>query len=88
MASSISRPALAARQPGGYYAPGYARMLVFAIGGKATLPPNQPYTPPALNPPPSTAAADVVSRGNELYTQYCSVCHGQTACRPAAPSRT
>jgi quinohemoprotein ethanol dehydrogenase len=62
---------------GGYYAPGYARMLVFALGGKATLPPNQPYTPPALSPPPSTASADVIKHGGELYTQFCSVCHGQ-----------
>jgi quinohemoprotein ethanol dehydrogenase len=61
---------------GGYYAPGYARMLVFAIGGKAKLPANQPYTPPSINPPPSTAAADVIKLGGDKYTQYCSVCHG------------
>jgi alcohol dehydrogenase (cytochrome c)/quinohemoprotein ethanol dehydrogenase len=61
---------------GGYVAPGYARMLVFAIGGTAKLPPNQPYTPPPLNPPPSTASADVSARGGEVYNQYCSVCHG------------
>jgi mono/diheme cytochrome c family protein len=62
---------------GNYYAPGYSRMLVFALGGNARLPPNQVYTPPALNPPPSTASADVIKRGGELYSQYCSVCHGQ-----------
>jgi alcohol dehydrogenase (cytochrome c)/quinohemoprotein ethanol dehydrogenase len=62
---------------GNYYAPGYSRMLVFAIGGTARLPPNQPYTPPALDPPPSTAGADVIAHGAELYNQYCSVCHGQ-----------
>jgi alcohol dehydrogenase (cytochrome c)/quinohemoprotein ethanol dehydrogenase len=61
---------------GGYFAPGYARMLVFAIGGKAALPPNQPYTPPPLDPPPSTASADVIARGATVYNQYCSVCHG------------
>jgi quinohemoprotein ethanol dehydrogenase len=61
---------------GGYYAPTYARMLVFAIGGKATLPEPEPYTPPALNPPPSTASADVIAHGGELYTKFCSVCHG------------
>jgi quinohemoprotein ethanol dehydrogenase len=61
---------------GGYFAPGYARMLVFALGSSATLPPNQPYTPPPLNPPPSTAAAAVISRGGEVYNQYCSICHG------------
>jgi alcohol dehydrogenase (cytochrome c)/quinohemoprotein ethanol dehydrogenase len=62
---------------GGYFAPGYARMLVFELGGAATLPPNAEYTPPALNPPPSTAAADIVKAGGEKYSQYCSVCHGQ-----------
>ncbi len=61
---------------GGYFAPTYARMLVFALGGKAVLPEPEPYTPPQLNPPPSTASAEVIARGGELYTQNCSVCHG------------
>ena len=62
---------------GGYFAPGYARMMVFAIGGKATLPANAAYTPPPLNPPASTASADVIKLGQDKYSQYCSVCHGQ-----------
>jgi len=62
---------------GGYYAPGYARMLVFELGGTAQLPPNQEYVPPQLNPPASTASADVIRTGGEKYNQYCSVCHGQ-----------
>ena len=61
---------------GGYFAPTYARMLVFAIGGKAVLPEPVPYTPPPLDPPPSTAAADVIQLGGEKYTQHCSICHG------------
>ena len=61
---------------GGYYAPTYARMLVFALGGKAVLPEPAPYTPPALNPPPSTASAEVIAHGGDVYTQNCSVCHG------------
>lgn len=61
---------------GGYFAPGNARMLVFAIGGTKTLPPNPVYTPPPLNPPPSTASADVIEHGQGKYNQYCSVCHG------------
>ena len=61
---------------GGYFAPTHARMLVFALGGKAVLPEPEPYTPPQLNPPPSTASAEVIARGGELYTQNCSVCHG------------
>jgi quinohemoprotein ethanol dehydrogenase len=61
---------------GDYFAPTHARMLVFAPGGKRVLPEPEPYTPPPLNPPPSTASAEVIAHGNELYTQYCSVCHG------------
>ena len=61
---------------GGYFAPGYARMLVFAIGGKAALPANREYTPPPLDPPASTATAAVIKTGGEKYTQFCSVCHG------------
>jgi quinohemoprotein ethanol dehydrogenase len=61
---------------GGYFAPGYSRMLVFAVGGTAKLPPNETYTPPPLNPPASTAAADVIKLGGEKYNQLCSVCHG------------
>jgi glucose dehydrogenase len=61
---------------GGYFAPTYARMLVFALGGQAVLPESAPYTPPPLDPPASTAAADVIARGEGLYTQHCSVCHG------------
>jgi quinohemoprotein ethanol dehydrogenase len=61
---------------GGYFAPTNARMLVFALGGKAVLPEPQPYTPPPLNPPPSTASAEVIAHGGEVYTQFCSVCHG------------
>jgi PQQ-dependent dehydrogenase (methanol/ethanol family) len=59
-----------------YFAPTHARMLVFALGGKGVLPEPEPYTPPPLNPPPSTASAQVIAQGGEKYTQYCSVCHG------------
>jgi quinohemoprotein ethanol dehydrogenase len=64
---------------GNYYAPSYGRMLVFKLGGTASLPPNITYTPPELNPPPSTASADVIARGGELYEENCSVCHGTNA---------
>ncbi|HTY48905.1 MAG TPA: c-type cytochrome, partial [Steroidobacteraceae bacterium] len=59
-----------------YYAPNYSRMLVFALGGTATLPPPQPYTPRALLPPPATAPADVVAAGEQLYSRNCAACHG------------
>lgn len=61
---------------GGYYAPNYSRMLVFALNGHVQLPPVKPYTPPALAPPPSTASAAVIQAGSERYAQYCAACHG------------
>ena len=61
---------------GGYYAPNYSRMLVFGLGGDVKLPPTVPYTPPPLDPPPSTAAADVIQKGEETYTKFCAACHG------------
>ena len=64
---------------GSYFAPTHARMLVFALGGKATLPVPEPYTPPPLNPPPAMAAADVVAHGSDAYSANCSVCHGANA---------
>ena len=63
--------------PGGYFAPNYSRLLVFALDAKATLPAVQAYTPPPLDPPAATAAAAVVTAGGELYGKYCSTCHGQ-----------
>jgi quinohemoprotein ethanol dehydrogenase len=61
---------------GNYFAPSYGRMLVFKLGGSATLPANITYTPPELNPPPSTASPEVIARGGEVYAENCSVCHG------------
>ncbi len=61
---------------GGYFAPTNARMLVFGLGGNEVLPKPEPYTPRKLNPPPSTATAAVIAHGGELYSQYCSICHG------------
>jgi quinohemoprotein ethanol dehydrogenase len=64
---------------GDYFAPTYARMLVFRVGGDAKLPPVQPYTPRTLNPPMLAASADVVERGARAYEANCSVCHGTNA---------
>jgi quinohemoprotein ethanol dehydrogenase len=59
-----------------YYAPNYSRMLVYAVGGTAQLPPTQPYTPRALLPPPATASATQVQQGEQLYARNCAACHG------------
>lgn len=61
---------------GGYYAPNYSRMLVFGLHGQAVLPPTRPYTPPPLDPPPSTASARVIRAGSVKYASYCAACHG------------
>src|SRR5690606_5869112 len=56
--------------------PNYSRLLVFALDGNAVLPEPVSYTPPALNPPPLTASAEEVARGEQLYNSNCSTCHG------------
>ena len=61
---------------GGYYAPTYARLLVFKLGGKAVLPPTVPYKRPELNPPALTASADTVATGEKIYGSACAMCHG------------
>jgi PQQ-dependent dehydrogenase (methanol/ethanol family) len=61
-----------------YYQPNYSRLLAFKLGGAATLPPAIEYTPPDLNPPASTASAEVLARGAAVYGQNCVQCHGNT----------
>jgi PQQ-dependent dehydrogenase (methanol/ethanol family) len=61
-----------------YYQPNYSRLLAFKLGGTATLPPPVPYTPPKLDPPPSTASADTLAHGREVYGVNCVQCHGNT----------
>lgn len=66
---------VAGRATGNYYAPNYSRLLVFKRGGAAQLPPPVQFTPPPLNPPPSTASADEIARGEQLYQSACWLCH-------------
>jgi quinohemoprotein ethanol dehydrogenase len=63
-------------QAGNYYAPNYSRLLVFTLGGDATLPQPLSFSPPQLNPPALTASAEQVATGGELYSTHCSLCHG------------
>ena len=51
------------------------RLLVYSLGGKATLPPTAPVTAPVLNPPANFGDAAQLARGLELYTQNCTICH-------------
>jgi len=53
-----------------------SRMLAFKMGGPAKLPPLAPVETPVLNPPPSTASAAEIHRGEEVFQRFCSECHG------------
>ncbi|WP_417225612.1 PQQ-dependent dehydrogenase, methanol/ethanol family [Amphritea sp.] len=54
------------------------RLLVFKLGGKATLP-ELKVTAKALNPPSANASAETVAEGKAIYHTYCSSCHGDGA---------
>ncbi|TAJ95287.1 MAG: PQQ-dependent dehydrogenase, methanol/ethanol family [Gammaproteobacteria bacterium] len=64
--------------PASYWAPNYARLLVYKLGGKATLPERVSYTPPALNPPANFGDAALLARGETHYNAHCASCHGNS----------
>jgi quinohemoprotein ethanol dehydrogenase len=55
-----------------------SRLLVFKLGGSATLPPLEPRSF-VINPPPAPTDAASIARGEPLFDQYCSACHGEHA---------
>jgi len=56
--------------------PNISRLLVYALDGKAALPPAPPRPERKLAPPPATAPAAVVARGEAEFRNYCGRCHG------------
>jgi quinohemoprotein ethanol dehydrogenase len=64
---------------GGYWAPNYARLLVYKLDGRVALPPMTPYTPPPLNPPPEFGTTTQLENGQHQYTAHCAGCHGNDA---------
>jgi alcohol dehydrogenase (cytochrome c)/quinohemoprotein ethanol dehydrogenase len=66
---------VAGRSTNNYYAPDYSRLLVFKLGATTELPPAISYTPPPLNPPPSVASEEQISRGEDFYQTNCWICH-------------
>jgi alcohol dehydrogenase (cytochrome c)/quinohemoprotein ethanol dehydrogenase len=61
---------------GDYWAPNYARLLVFKLDGKVALPQPAPYTPRALNPPEETGDEAQLALGESQYNSHCASCHG------------
>ena len=69
-----------------------SRILVYRMGGKATLPADMPTVTASgapvtvkIDPPLLTANNETVASGEGLFAQNCAVCHGATAV-PAAGS--
>jgi len=67
---------VAGRSTTNYYAPDYSRLLVFKLGANTQLPPSIAFTPPTLNPPPSSASAEQIALGQNSYQDSCIICHG------------
>src|ERR1700730_11319895 len=55
-----------------------SRVLVFKLGGAATLPPVEAREL-VINPPPEPGDAASVTHGQALFSRYCSACHGENA---------
>jgi PQQ-dependent dehydrogenase (methanol/ethanol family) len=61
-----------------------SRLLVFKLGGTASLPPAPPPPPPpVLNPPPSTASAQRIEAGHQQFLSHCAMCHEPPAANRA-----
>jgi alcohol dehydrogenase (cytochrome c)/quinohemoprotein ethanol dehydrogenase len=58
-----------------YWAPNYARLLVYKLGGKAVLPEAAPWTPPPLTPPRDFGDAALFAQGEANYNAHCASCH-------------
>jgi alcohol dehydrogenase (cytochrome c)/quinohemoprotein ethanol dehydrogenase len=68
---------VAGANPNDYYRDNNSRLLVYKLDGAAELPERAPEPPRRpLDPPPNTAAAEVVAAGREIYGRTCSTCHG------------
>ncbi len=59
-----------------FWAPTYARLLVYKLGGRAALAPTKPYKPPMLNPPPDFGSQSLLTLGQAQYDTHCASCHG------------
>jgi quinohemoprotein ethanol dehydrogenase len=53
-----------------------SRLLVYKLGGTATLPPPPAEEPKVLDPPKQTASPAIIAEGKKLYGRNCVMCHG------------
>ena len=56
-----------------------SRLLVFKLGADGKLPDAPAFAKTPLDPPASTAPADVIAAGGKSYARYCAVCHAPGA---------
>ena len=56
-----------------------SRVLVFKLGGRASLPAQQPVEQPQLTPLPNPASDATIHKGEKLFQSYCAECHGDVA---------
>jgi quinohemoprotein ethanol dehydrogenase len=59
--------------------PNVSRLLVFALDGKAILPPATPNSLAVLDPPPVTGEPEQIADGALSFHYSCSGCHGDAA---------
>jgi PQQ-dependent dehydrogenase (methanol/ethanol family) len=61
-----------------------SRLLVFKLNGTAVLPPAPPPPPkPVLSPPASSASAQTIEAGHQLFVSHCAMCHEPPAANRA-----
>jgi PQQ-dependent dehydrogenase (methanol/ethanol family) len=79
MVDGVQHVAIAAggQAQGGYYAPNGARLLVFKSGGTASVPDVPAYEQPPYVEVAQFATPETVAHGAELFSNNCSLCHGQ-----------
>lgn len=62
-----------------------SRLLVYRLGGTHQLPTEVAVAEDReLNPPPLLANNEMLAHGEQVYGQYCSVCHGNNAASDGA----
>jgi alcohol dehydrogenase (cytochrome c)/quinohemoprotein ethanol dehydrogenase len=59
--------------------PNISRLMVFKLGAKGQLAPMPASSDRVLDPPPFAGTPEQVAMGSKIYTNSCSVCHGNAA---------